>query len=64
LLRTCNDWNRIQPLGLVNHKSLIAAWNGVLVELDHQLYFVRKETLAALHDRISWQFPRTITVVE
>lgn len=61
-LRNCN-WKKVRPLCLIEHSSLITDYKGALVELDERLYFVSRETLAALQKELDWQFPRTVAVV-
>lgn len=64
VLRTCDNWKKVLPLGLVDHVTSLAVYRGALVELNGKLYFVRKETLAALQGEINWQFPRLVEVLK
>lgn len=62
VLKTTDNWNKVMPLGLVEHATSFATYRGALVELDGRLYFIRKETIAVLHHDKNWNFPRVIKV--
>lgn len=62
ILKTCDDWKKVLPLGLVDYRTLLAAYEGALVELDGKLYFVRRQTISALKDVRKWNFPRVVKI--
>ena len=44
ILKTCDDWKKVLPLGLVDYRTLLAAYEGALVELDGKLYIFAQNT--------------------
>ena len=64
VLKTCDNWKKVLPLGLVDHHTRLVSYEGALVELDGRLYFVRRQTIAALRKARKWDFPRVISIVQ
>jgi len=64
VLKTCDDWKKVLPLGLVDHHTRLAAYEGAVVALEGTLYFVRRRTIAALRTARKWNFPRLISIVK
>lgn len=62
VLKTCDNWDKVLLLGLVDHHTNLASYEGALVELDGRLYFVRRQTIAALKDARKWNFPRVVKI--
>ena len=62
LLKNCDNWKKVVPIGLIRHKTQIATYDGCLVELDGHAYFVRAETQAALKKEIAWGAIKTIRI--
>jgi len=63
VLKNCDNWKKVLPLGLVDHLTNLTAYRGALVEYAGKLYFVRKETMAVLHHDINWKVPRLVKVI-
>jgi hypothetical protein len=61
-LTTCGNWKKITPLGLIDYRTTLTHYQGMLVELDNHAYFVRKETMTALSREIRWKVTQTIKV--
>lgn len=64
LLKTCDNWKKVTPLGLIDHRTLLTNYQGILVELDQRAYFVRRETMLALKGEIKWKVTRQIQVTQ
>ncbi len=62
ILKTCDNWKKVTPIGLIDHRTVLTAYQGMLVELDKRAYFVRRETLAALKNEIKWNVTRMIRI--
>ena len=54
LLKNCDNWTRVKPVGRLRHRTLLAAYDGFLVELGGRAWFVRRETVAALGSALDW----------
>jgi hypothetical protein len=61
-LATCNNWKKVNPLGLIDHKTALVNYQGMLVELDKRAYFMRKETVEALKKELKWKVTQVIRV--
>ena len=61
-LTNCGNWKRVIPIGLVDHTTRLVNYQGMLAELDSRVYFVRKETMAALDKDIKWKVTRIIKI--
>jgi hypothetical protein len=62
VLKTCDNWKKVVPIGLIDHRTVLTTYQGVLVELDKRVYFVRKETMIALKGQITWRVTRQIRI--
>lgn len=63
-LKTCEDWKKVTEVGLVDHKTKYAHYKGGLVKYGERLYYVTEQRLEALSPYRSWNFKKTIKVVE
>ena len=61
-LTTCDNWKKVLPLGLIDYKTTLTHYQGMLVELDNRAYFVRKETLEAISRETKWKITKVIRV--
>lgn len=62
VLKTCNNWKEIKPIGWIDHKMRHSHYRGGLVKLNDKIYFVREQTINALSEYIRWKFS-PITVI-
>jgi hypothetical protein len=62
VLRTCNDWKKVQPIGWIDHRTGLAYYKGGLVRLTGKLYFVSDKTITALSAYINFKFKNKISV--
>mgnify|MGYP000870017522 FL=1 len=63
VLKTCNNWRDVEPIGWIDHKMKFSYYKGGLVKLRGSIYFVPEKTINALSEFINWKFPRHIDVV-
>ncbi len=63
VLKTCDDWKKVEPIGWIEHKTNLAYYKGVLVKLKGRMYFVSDKTIDALSEYISFKFKNKIRVV-
>jgi len=62
VLKNCENWKNVEPLGYVDHKGKYAIYKGMLVKLKDNLFFVNEKTIAALSQYINWKKTNKITV--
>ncbi len=62
ILKTCDNWKKVTPIGLIDHRTVLTSYQGILVELDKRAYFVRRETMLALKGEIRWNITRQIRI--
>jgi hypothetical protein len=64
VLRTVDNWKRVELIGLVDHQMKYTYYKGGLVKLNGKLYFVQDKTIKALEEFMQWNFPRKIVVLK
>jgi len=62
LLTTCNNWKKVNPIGIIDHKTVLTVYKGMLVELDKHAYFVRQEVVDAIKKSVKWNVTRVIKI--
>ena len=63
-LKTCDDWNKVTELGMVDHKTKYAYYKGGLVKYGDRLFFVSEERLEAVSNFRKWNFKTKIKVTD
>ncbi len=63
-LKTCEDWNKVAELGLVDHKTKYAYHKGGLVKYGDRLFFVSQERLDAVSPFRKWDFKNKIKITD
>lgn len=61
-LKTCDDWNKVKEIGLIDHKTKYAHYKGGLVKYGEGLFYVSEERLQALAPFRKWEFKTKIKV--
>ena len=61
-LKTCDNWKKVIPLGLINYKTTLTNYQGILVVLDNRVYFMSKEIYEAIKKDLKWDVTKTIRV--
>ncbi len=63
VLKTCDNWKNVKPIGWVDHKMKHSHYKGGLVKLEGKIYFVKDITLYALNQYIEFKFSKLIDVI-
>lgn len=64
VLKTCENWNDVQEVGLVDHKTKYAYYNGILVKYGDRLFYVSEERMQALAPFRKWTSTDKIRVID
>ncbi len=63
VLRTVDNWRKVELIGWVDYQMKHAYYNGGLVKVNGKLYFVQDKTIKALQEYMDWKFPLKIKVI-
>lgn len=64
VLRTCDNWRKVEPVGWVDYRMNLSYYKGGLVKLMGKLYFVHERTFDALSEYIEFKFKKHIQVIK
>jgi hypothetical protein len=64
VLKTCNNWREVEPLGWVDYPMRHSHYKGMLVKLNNKIYFVPEKIITALSEFITWKNAVQIRVVK
>ena len=64
VLKTVDNWKRVELVGWVDHQMKYTHYKGGLVKVNGKLYFVQDKTIRALQEFMAWNFPRKIAVLK
>jgi len=64
VLKTVDNWKKVELVGRVDHQMKYTHYKGGLVRLNGNLYFVQEKTIEALRAFMNWDFPVKITVLK
>ena len=64
VLRTVDNWKKVEFVGLIDHQMKYTYYKGGLVKLNGKLYFVQDKTIKALEEFMKCEFPRKIVVLK
>ena len=64
VLRTVDNWKKVELIGWVNHQMKHSLYKGGLVKVNGKLYFVQEKTINALSEFMDWNFPTKILVLQ
>lgn len=64
VLKTTNNWRKVEPVGWIDHQMKYTHYKGGLVKLNEKLYFVQERTVKAVEEFIKFRFPRKINVID
>ncbi len=64
VLKTCNNWREVEPVGWVDHQMKHSYYKGALVKLAEKMYFVPEKIINALSEYINWSFKNRIEVIK
>ncbi|MFA5517809.1 MAG: hypothetical protein WDA74_01000 [Spirochaetota bacterium] len=63
VLKTVDNWKKVEPVGWVEHQMKHTYYKGGLVKLNGKLYFVQDKVIKALQEYMDWNFPLKIKVL-
>ena len=63
VLKTCDNWKNVKPIGWIDHKMRHSNYKGGLVKFNGKIYFVREATLDAIRQYINIRFSQLIVVI-
>ena len=64
LLKTCNNWRDVEPIGSIDHEMKFVHYKGGLVRLNGKIYFVPDKTISVIRRFIKFKFPQSIKVIK
>ena len=64
VLKTCENWNDVEEMGLVDHKTKFAHYKGCLVKYGDRLFYVSEARMQALAPYRQWKNKRKLKVTE
>jgi hypothetical protein len=63
VLKNCEDWKSVKPIGYVDHEMKYSHYKGALVKVNARIFFVRHQTIEVLSEYIKWKIPKKIEVI-
>lgn len=64
VLRTCNNWKDVEPIGWVDHRMKFSHYKGGLVKLGEKLFFVQEKTINALRPFLELKFHQKVQILK
>lgn len=64
VLKTCENWNDVEELGLIDHKTKFAHYKGCLVKYGERLFYVPEARMQALAPYRQWKNKKKIKVTD
>jgi hypothetical protein len=55
VLKTCEDWNQVHEVGLIDHHTKYAHYKGILVKYGERIFYVPEARMQALAPFRSWK---------
>ena len=62
-LKTCDNWNAVKEIGVVDFKGKHATYDGALVQYGENVYFISTARIEALAPYRKWSLRNKITVI-
>jgi hypothetical protein len=64
VLKTVDNWKRVELVGLIDHQMKYTHYKGGLVKVNGKLYFVQDKTIKAIQEFMKFDFPTKIVVLK
>jgi hypothetical protein len=64
VLKTCENWNDVKEIGLVDHRTKFAHYKGLLVRYGERIYYVPEARVEALAPFRAWNMKTHIKVTD
>jgi hypothetical protein len=61
-LKTCDDWNKVVEIGLIDYKGKYAHMKGGLINYGERIFFVSESRIEALSSFRKWNFKNKIRI--
>ena len=62
-LKTCDNWKKVEEVGLIDHKTRLVYYKGGIVKLGNNFYYVTSERIQATGYYRTWNFTKKLKVV-
>ena len=60
VLKACNDWKLVQPIGSVDYQMSLAHYKGIIAKYKSKIYFIPENVVNALAEFVKWKvFPQS-----
>lgn len=63
VLKTAENWNQVEEVGLVDHRTKYAHYKGILVKYGERLFYVPEARMQALAPFRTWKTKKKIKVL-
>lgn len=63
VLKNCDNWRLVEPLGLIDYSTKHAHYKGALVHYKSNIYFVPEKIWMAVNEFLSTKIHKNITVI-
>ncbi|MCB1325717.1 MAG: hypothetical protein H7A21_13670 [Spirochaetales bacterium] len=63
-LKTCENWNDVKEIGLINHRTKYAHYHGIIVKYGERIFYVPEERMQALAPYRQWKTKKSLKVTE
>jgi len=64
VLKTCENWNDVKEIGIVDHRTKFAHYKGLLVRYGERIYYVPEARMEALAPFRAWNTKVHIKVTD
>jgi hypothetical protein len=64
VLRNCDNWTNVEPLGFVDAQLKYTHYKGILVKYQERIFFVTSKTMDALSPFVEWKIKRKLKVIQ
>ena len=64
VLKTCENWNDVLEIGMVDHRTKYAHYKGILVKYGERLFYVPEARMQALAPFRTWKMKSKIRVTD
>lgn len=64
VLKTCEDWNAVEEIGLIDHHTKYAHYKGIIVKYGERIFYVPEKRMEALAPYRSWKVKTKLKVTD
>ncbi|MEQ8352518.1 MAG: hypothetical protein RH862_13590 [Leptospiraceae bacterium] len=55
VLKTCENWNAVEEVGLIDHQTRFAHYKGIIVKYGERIFYVPEKRMEALAPYRPWK---------